>query len=366
MVNTMHMFPETINKLIKKINNIKNILQYDKKKKRIIEIKNILHSISLQENKKNIKKIKQEKSKIKKILTEIKSCSINIQNINQLIQLSIQLQDTSVVQDINLEIKKIKKQLKKIEIYNLLKKKYDYCNCYLDIQSGSGGIDAQDWSKILLRMYLKWTDKKGFKTEIIQKTPGETAGIKYATIKIIGKYAFGWLRTETGIHRLIRKSPFNSGNRRHTSFSSVFVYPEINNKIKIKIQPSDLRIDVYRASGCGGQHVNRTESAVRITHIPTSTVTQCQNERSQHQNKEQAMKQMKLKLYKIEMQKKNDIKQHIENTKSTIGWGNQIRSYVLDNSRVKDLRTGIESRNIQSVLNGNLDSFIEKSLQIGL
>lgn len=215
-------------------------------------------------------------------------------------------------------------------------------------------------------MYLKWLEKKGFKTIIIQKLSGEIAGIKSATVHVIGKYAFGWLRTETGIHRLIRKSPFDSGHRRHTSFSSAFVYPEIDNAIKIKINPSDLRIDVYRSSGAGGQHVNRTESAVRITHLPTSTVTQCQNERSQHKNKEHALKQMKYKLYNLELKKKNQEKKNIENNKSSIRWGNQIRSYILDHSRIKDIRTGIETRDIQSVLNGNLDIFVESSLKIGL
>lgn len=248
----------------------------------------------------------------------------------------------------------------------MFSKTHDACNCYIDIQSGSGGTEAQDWSKILLKMYLKWLDKKGFKTKIIEESTGEIVGIKSATVQVFGAYAFGWLRTETGIHRLIRKSPFDAGKRRHTSFSSVFIYPDIEEKINIKIHSSDLRIDVYRASGAGGQHVNRTESAVRITHIPTNLVTQCQNNRSQHKNKEQAIKQMKAKLYELQLQKKRREKTQIESNKLNISWGNQIRSYILDNSKIKDLRTGIEKHDIQSVLNGDLDDFIEQSLILGL
>jgi peptide chain release factor 2 len=243
---------------------------------------------------------------------------------------------------------------------------YDSADCYLDIQSGSGGTEAQDWAEMLLRMYLRWAESKGFTTEVMEVSDGDVAGIKSATIKVSGDYAYGWLRTETGVHRLVRKSPFDSGNRRHTSFASVFVYPEIDDNIDIDINPADLRIDVYRASGAGGQHVNRTESAVRITHIPTGIVTQCQNNRSQHSNKDQAMKQLKAKLYELEIQKKNAEKQQMEDNKSDIGWGSQIRSYVLDDSRIKDLRTGVETRNTQAVLDGDLDQFIEESLKAGL
>lgn len=243
---------------------------------------------------------------------------------------------------------------------------YDSADCYLDIQSGSGGTEAQDWAEMLLRMYLRWAESKGFTSEVMEVSDGDVAGIKSATIKVSGDYAYGWLRTETGVHRLVRKSPFDSGNRRHTSFASVFVYPELDDDIDIDINPADLRIDVYRASGAGGQHVNKTESAVRITHIPTGIVTQCQNNRSQHSNKDQAMKQLKAKLYELEMQKKNAEKQQMEENKSDIGWGSQIRSYVLDDSRIKDLRTGVETRNTQAVLDGDLDQFIEESLKAGL
>lgn len=237
---------------------------------------------------------------------------------------------------------------------------------YIDIQSGSGGTEAQDWANMLLRMYLRWGESHGFKTELIECSDGDVAGIKSATIRFSGEYAFGWIRTETGVHRLVRKSPFDSGSRRHTSFASAFAYPEVDDDIEIEIDPSDLRIDTYRASGAGGQHVNRTDSAVRITHEPTNIVVQCQNDRSQHKNKAQAMKQLKAKLYEHEMQKQNEEKQTMEDGKSDIGWGSQIRSYVLDDSRIKDLRTGVESHNTQAVLDGDLDKFIQASLKSGL
>jgi peptide chain release factor 2 len=239
-------------------------------------------------------------------------------------------------------------------------------NAFLDIQSGSGGTEAQDWAEMLLRMYLRWGERHGFAIELIEASPGEVAGIKSATVRFEGSYAYGWLRTETGVHRLVRKSPFDSGNRRHTSFAAVFVSPEIADDIDIEINPADLRVDVYRASGAGGQHVNRTESAVRITHAPSGIVVQCQSDRSQHKNRATAMKQLKSKLYELEMQKRRVDQQALEETKSDIGWGSQIRSYVLDQSRIKDLRTGVEVGNTQAVLDGDLDLFIEASLKSGL
>ena len=253
-----------------------------------------------------------------------------------------------------------------LEFRRMFSGEMDGQNAFLDIQAGSGGTEAQDWAEMLLRMYLRWGEQKGFKTELIEASPGEVAGIKSATIRFEGEYAFGWLRTETGVHRLVRKSPFDSGNRRHTSFVAVFVSPEIDDDIEIDINPADLRIDVYRASGAGGQHVNRTESAVRITHNPTGIVVQCQNDRSQHKNKATAMKQLKAKLYELEIQKRNADQQVVEDGKSDIGWGSQIRSYVLDSSRIKDLRTGVETGNTQAVLDGGLDQFIEASLKSGL
>lgn len=283
-----------------------------------------------------------------------------------MLELAIEADDQDTFDEANLELEQLEKKLAGLEFRRMFSGDYDSADCYLDIQSGSGGTEAQDWAEMLLRMYLRWAESKGFTTEVMEVSDGDVAGIKSATIKVTGDYAYGWLRTETGVHRLVRKSPFDSGNRRHTSFASVFVYPEIDDNIDFDINPADLRIDVYRASGAGGQHVNKTESAVRITHIPTGIVTQCQNNRSQHSNKDQAMKQLKAKLYELEMQKKNAEKQQMEENKSDIGWGSQIRSYVLDDSRIKDLRTGVETRNTQAVLDGDLDQFIEESLKAGL
>ena len=253
-----------------------------------------------------------------------------------------------------------------LEFRRMFSGEQDASNAFLDIQSGSGGTEAQDWAEMLLRMFLRWGERQGFKTELIEASPGDVAGIKSATIQFTGEYAYGWLRTETGVHRLVRKSPFDSGNRRHTSFAGVFVAPEVDDNIDIEINPADLRIDVYRASGAGGQHVNRTESAVRITHEPSGIVVQCQNDRSQHKNKATAMKQLQSKLYEAELQKRSGDQQAVEDSKSDIGWGSQIRSYVLDQSRIKDLRTGIESSNTQAVLDGDLSKFLEESLKAGL
>ena len=253
-----------------------------------------------------------------------------------------------------------------LEFRRMFSGEMDGSDAYLDIQSGSGGTEAQDWAEMLLRMYLRWGERRGFKAELIEASPGDVAGIKSATIHFQGDHAYGWLRTESGVHRLVRKSPFDSGNRRHTSFAAIFVAPEIDDSIEVDINPADLRIDVYRASGAGGQHVNRTESAVRITHNPTGVVVQCQNDRSQHKNKAQAMKQLKAKLYELELQKQRDSQQSVEDQKADIGWGSQIRSYVLDQSRIKDLRTSVEIGNTQSVLDGDIDKFIEASLKSGL
>ena len=278
----------------------------------------------------------------------------------------MEAEDEDTFAEAEQEISLLEAQLAKLEFRRMFSGKQDANHCYLDIQSGSGGTEAQDWANMMLRMFLRWGDAHNFKVDLIEVTPGDVAGIKGATIRFGGEYAFGWLRTETGVHRLVRKSPFDSSGRRHTSFASVFVYPEIDDTIEIDLNPSDLRIDVYRASGAGGQHVNTTESAVRITHLPTNLVVQCQNDRSQHKNKDSAMKQMRAKLFEYEMQKQNTVKQAAEDAKSDIGWGSQIRSYVLDDSRVKDLRTGVETRNTQAVLDGDLDKFIEASLKSGL
>ena len=289
-----------------------------------------------------------------------------ILDANELLTIAIEEADHSIIEEVCLELESIDTKLADLEFKRMFSGEQDISNAFLDIQSGSGGTEAQDWANMMLRMYLRWGEEKGFKTEIIEVSAGDVAGIKSATVHFIGEYAFGWLRTEIGVHRLVRKSPFDSGNRRHTSFASVFVSPEINDDIDIEINPSDLRIDTYRSSGAGGQHVNTTDSAVRISHKPTGVVVQCQNQRSQHQNKDKAMQQLKAKLYELEMQKRNSANQILEDSKSDIGWGSQIRSYILDDSRVKDLRTSVETRNTQAVLDGKIDLFIEASLKQGL
>ncbi len=284
----------------------------------------------------------------------------------ELLTLAIEEDDDATVTEVERDMDRFETQLAALEFRRMFSGEMDANNAYLDIQSGAGGTEAQDWAEMLLRMYLRWAELHDFKAEVIEASAGEVAGIKSATVHVIGEYAYGWLRTETGVHRLVRKSPFDSGNRRHTSFASVFVSPEIDDSIDIEIDPSDLRIDVYRASGAGGQHVNRTESAVRITHVPTNTVVQCQNDRSQHKNKAQAMKQLKAKLFELELMKRRADAKLVEESKADVGWGSQIRSYVLDQSRIKDLRTGVETGNTQAVLDGGLDDFIEASLKQGL
>ena len=285
---------------------------------------------------------------------------------HDLLELAGEDDDTETVDEVEADLQKLDDKLAELEFRRMFAGEMDGSNAYLDIQSGSGGTEAQDWAEMLLRMYLRWGERRGFKTELIEASPGEVAGIKSATVRFDGDHAYGWLRTESGVHRLVRKSPFDSGNRRHTSFAAVFIAPEIDDAIEVDINPADLRIDVYRASGAGGQHVNRTESAVRITHVPTNVVVQCQNDRSQHKNKAQAMKQLQAKLYELELQKQRETQQSVEDSKSDIGWGSQIRSYVLDQSRIKDLRTSVEVSNTQSVLDGDLDRFIEASLKSGL
>jgi peptide chain release factor 2 len=284
----------------------------------------------------------------------------------ELIDLAAEESDTSAAQEIEADVSRSAAEVERLEFQRMFPGKMDSHNAFLDIQAGAGGTEAQDWAAMLLRMYLKWADSHGFKTEVIDQSPGEVAGIKGATVEMIGDYAYGWLRTETGVHRLVRKSPFDSGNRRHTSFASVFVSPEVDDDIDIEINPADLRTDVYRSSGAGGQHVNKTESAVRITHIPSGIVVACQGERSQHKNRSTAMKMLKAKLYELEFNKRNAAAKVLEDSKSDVSWGNQIRSYVLDQSRIKDLRTGVEIGNTTAVLDGALDEFMQASLKQGL
>ncbi len=283
-----------------------------------------------------------------------------------LLEMSVEEGDEDSVASIAQETDAFEKRVEELEFRRMFSGEMDANNAFVEIQAGSGGTEAQDWAEMLLRMYLRWGEAHGFKTELMEVSPGEVAGIKSASIRFEGPYAYGWLRTETGVHRLVRKSPYDSGGRRHTSFAAVFVSPEIDDSVEIDLNPADIRVDVYRASGAGGQHVNKTESAVRLTHLPTNTVVQCQSGRSQHKNKDQAMKQLKAKLYELEMAKRMESQQELEDSKSDIGWGSQIRSYVLDQSRIKDLRTGVETGNTQAVLDGGLDMFIEASLKSGL
>ncbi len=312
----------------------------------------------------------KERSDLELIVKTIDNLTNGLADAESLLDMAVEEDDEGTVQEIEADLENLDKELEKLEFRRMFSGEMDANNAYLDIQAGSGGTEAQDWGgNMLLRMYLRWAERRGFKAEIVELQEGEVAGIKSATIHIQGDYAYGWLRTETGVHRLVRKSPpFDSGNRRHTSFSSVFVSPEVDDSFEIEINPADLRVDVYRASGAGGQHVNRTESAVRLTHNPpTGIVVACQAGRSQHQNKDQAMKQLKAKLFELEMQKRNEEKQKAEDSKSDIGWGgSQIRSYVLDDSRIKDLRTKVETSNTQSVLDGDIDKFIEASLKMAL
>jgi peptide chain release factor 2 len=296
-------------------------------------------------------------------LTEL---GAGLQDAAELLDMAVEENDEDTLTAVIADVEHMESRVAALEFRRMFSGEMDEANAFLDIQAGSGGTEAQDWANMLLRMYLRWAERHDFKTELIEVSAGEVAGIKSASVKIDGAYAFGWLRTEIGVHRLVRKSPFDSGNRRHTSFASVFVSPEIDDDVDIDINPADLRIDVYRASGAGGQHVNRTESAVRITHAPSGVVVQCQNDRSQHKNKATAMKQLKAKLYELEIQKRNADQQVLEDSKSDIGWGSQIRSYVLDQSRIKDLRTSVETGNTQAILDGDLDTFIEASLKSGL
>lgn len=308
----------------------------------------------------------KERSSLEVIVTTLDTLDAGLVDAKDLLELASVENDEETYQAVDADLSHLQKQLEGLEFRRMFSGDMDTNAAFLEIQAGSGGTEAQDWANMMLRMYLRWADDHEFKVEIVELSDGDVAGIKSATLSVQGDYAYGWLRTETGVHRLVRKSPFDSGGRRHTSFASVFVSPEVDDSFEVDINPADLRIDVYRASGAGGQHVNRTESAVRITHLPTNTVVACQAGRSQHQNKDFAMKQLKSRLFELEMHKRNAEKQKLEDSKSDIGWGSQIRSYVLDDSRIKDLRTHIETRNTQAVLDGDLDKFIEASLKQGL
>ena len=339
---------------------------YDVKKEKLEEVNLELESPDVWNNPEHAQELGKERSFLEEIITTIDRLQSGIADCKEFLEMAEFEDDDETFQIVIQDISKLQSILENLEFKKMFSNPMDPNNCFLDIQSGSGGTEAQDWAEMILRMFLRYCEKKGFSAKLLECSSGDVAGIKSATIQIEGDYAFGWLRTEIGVHRLVRKSPFDSSNKRHTSFAAVFVSPEIDDNIDIDIDPSDLRIDVYRASGAGGQHVNKTESAVRITHNPTNTVVQCQDDRSQHKNKASAMKQLKAKLYELEMQKRTEESQSTEDSKSDVGWGSQIRSYVLDQSRIKDLRTGIENTNTQSVLDGDLDKFIIASLKQGL
>ncbi|MBN1379710.1 MAG: peptide chain release factor 2 [Gammaproteobacteria bacterium] len=356
----------TIKDLQVRSDALRRYLDFDIKCERLEEVNRELEDSSIWNNPERAQALGKERAKLEAVVSVLARLGQSLQDAADLVEIARDEDDAGTVASVEADLELYEKQVAELEFRRMFAGEMDSHNAFLDIQSGSGGTEAQDWAEMLLRMYLRWADEKGFKTDLIECSAGEVAGIKSATIKIDGDYAYGWLRTETGVHRLVRKSPFDSGNRRHTSFAAVFASPEVDDDIEIEINPADLRIDVYRASGAGGQHVNRTESAVRITHLPTNIVTQCQNDRSQHKNKDTAMKQLKAKLYEMEIQKRNAESKVVEDGKSDIGWGSQIRSYVLDQSRIKDLRTNVETGNTQAVLDGALDQFIEASLKAGL
>ena len=337
---------------------------FDSKIKRLAEINTKLQDPNVWSNQEESQKLGKEKAALDKLVELIEGLNSSVEDLNELFELLGD--DESESNQLKEELLNVEEKISDLEFRRMFSGRMDQANTYLDIQSGSGGTEAQDWAEMLLRMYLKWGENKGFKTELIEVSPGEVAGIKSATIKFDGDFAYGWLRTESGVHRLVRKSPFDSGNRRHTSFASIFVSPEVDDDIQIDLNPADIRIDTYRASGAGGQHDNKTDSAVRLTHEPSGVVVQCQTQRSQHKNKDSAMKQLRAKLFEIELKKQQQEMENLEASKADIGWGSQIRSYVLDSARIKDLRTGVETGNCNDVLDGNLDLFIEASLKQGI
>ena len=339
---------------------------YPEKKDRLAEVELELSEPSVWDDPERAQALGRERASLEAVVKTIDDLDTGVADADDLLEMAVAEEDEETAAAVSADIDGLVKQLEQLEFRRMFAGEMDPNNAYLDVQAGSGGTEAQDWAEMLLRMYLRWGEDKGFKATILEASAGEVAGLKSATVQFEGEYAFGWLRTETGVHRLVRKSPFDSGGRRHTSFASIFVSPEIDDNIDIEINPADLRVDTYRSSGAGGQHVNTTDSAVRITHEPSGVVVSCQTERSQHQNKDNAMKQLRAKLYEIEILKRSAEKQAMEDSKADIGWGSQIRSYVLDDARIKDLRTSVENRNTQAVLDGDLDMFIEASLKKGL
>ncbi|MHA6494275.1 peptide chain release factor 2 [Pseudomonas borbori] len=356
----------SIKDLSERTQTIRGYLDYDQKHDRLVEVNRELEDPNVWNNPEYAQNLGRERASLALIVETLDDLDSSLGDSRDLLQMAAEEDDQAAADDVAAEVERLRDILEKMEFRRMFSGEMDPNNAYLDIQAGSGGTEAQDWANMLLRMYLRWADKRGFDATIMELSAGEVAGIKGATLHIKGEYAFGWLRTEIGVHRLVRKSPFDSGNRRHTSFTAVFVSPEIDDNIEIEINPADLRIDTYRSSGAGGQHVNTTDSAVRITHVPTNTVVSCQNERSQHANKDTAMKMLRARLYEQEVQKRNAASQVLEDSKSDIGWGHQIRSYVLDQSRIKDLRTGVERSDCVNVLDGDIDDYLVASLKQGL
>jgi peptide chain release factor 2 len=336
------------------------------KRDRLEEVNRELENPDLWSKPEQAQALGRERAQLTNIVRTLDTLSRGLADSREMLELAVEEEDAEIADSVGADLARMQEQVERLEFQRMFSGEMDSRPCFLDIQAGSGGTEAQDWAEMLLRMYLRWAERRGWQSDLVEVSYGDVAGIKSATVHIVGDYAYGWCRTETGVHRLVRKSPFDSGNRRHTSFAAVFASPEVDDDIEVDLNPADLRIDVYRASGAGGQHVNTTDSAVRITHLPSGIVVQCQNDRSQHKNKDHAMKQMRAKLYELEMQKRTEAHQKLEDAKSDIGWGSQIRSYVLDQSRIKDLRTGVEVGNTQSVLDGDLDHFIEASLKQGL
>ncbi|MDG1704996.1 MAG: peptide chain release factor 2 [Pseudomonadales bacterium] len=345
---------------------LRGYLDFEEKRERLQEVELELADGEVWNDPEKAQQLGRERASLDQVVSLLSTLGDSLTDLSELAEMAAEENDTTALDDVAAELDGLQGQLATLEFRRMFQGELDSANCYLEIQAGSGGTEAQDWAEMLLRMYLRWAEQRGFSVAVTEVSEGDVAGIKSATVLISGEYAYGWLRTETGVHRLVRKSPFDSGNRRHTSFASVFVSAEIDDNIEIEINPSDVRVDTYRASGAGGQHVNRTDSAVRLTHLPTNTVVQCQSERSQHQNKDNAYKQLRAKLYELELQARRSEQQAIEDAKADIGWGSQIRSYVLDQSRVKDLRTEIERTDPNKVLDGDLDPFMEACLKAGL
>ena len=352
--------------LYTRTDTLRNYLDYDAKKERLTEVELELAEPSVWDDPNRAQELGRERSSLEAVVKTIDDLDSGVADCRDLLDMAVEEDDADTVTEVEAEVTELDAHLAKLEFRRMFSHEMDPNNAFLEIQSGSGGTEAQDWAEMTLRMYLRWGDSKGFKTTLEEASSGDVAGIKSATIRFEGEYAFGWLRTETGVHRLVRKSPFDSGGRRHTSFSSVFVSPEIDDNIEIDINPSDVRTDTYRASGAGGQHVNKTDSAVRLTHVPTGIVAECQSQRSQHKNRDQAWKMLRARIYEQEMMKRNADKQEMEDNKADIGWGSQIRSYVLDDQRIKDLRTNVQTSNCGAVLDGDLDQFIVASLKAGL